>query len=420
MDVRVAGRISSVRGRVDYIDENGTLVKGMRPPSVMVTEDDDFGLIKPGTYPPGTIAFTAGREYAWQLAADGKWYDASGTAYTPSPPAPNYENKSGNPIHIADAENASLSACVLTEVPHGPTDATPDNIGTITGVTGDTLTISQTFGGDGVDYTLTIPEAAGDVYGCTFDPINGKMAVTYEAAVLTGEENISSSTAGGFPRFQITNAFPANSGYTGTGYCTHFIVNNKPLNANDADLTITNRQGYRHLYMRYDACETTDELKTYLAEQYANGTPVTYVVARHSGTTKPEYEIDTQDIKTFSGENWAKAQNASNIALTYQTEVEAQMLQAEIIGALDAEGRVDYVLGTSLYMGGHPVSIMVTAEADLSDIPAGAYPPGSRAFTAGRGSVWELDASGVWQTVSGGGTSDVVGIGQVDSMTLQS
>lgn len=87
-------------------------------------------------------------------------------------------------------------------------------------------------------------------------------------------------------------------------------------------------------------------------------------------------------------------------------------------------GRVDYVSGSTLYMGGRPVCIMVTAEADLAELPAGIYPPGSRAFTAGHGSEWELDANGAWQAVSGGGSpdanSDVVDVGQVDFMTLLS
>lgn len=87
-------------------------------------------------------------------------------------------------------------------------------------------------------------------------------------------------------------------------------------------------------------------------------------------------------------------------------------------------GRVDYVSGSTLYMGGRPVCIMVTAEADLAELPAGIYPPGSRAFIAGHGSEWELDASGAWQAVSGRDTpdadSDVVDVGQADYMTLLS
>lgn len=45
-------------------------------------------------------------------------------------------------------------------------------------------------------------------------------------------------------------------------------------------------------------------------------------------------------------------------------------------------------------------SVMVRTESDLEDLPSSAYPPGSIAFTAGMGSVWQKDADGEWQAFS--------------------
>ena len=41
--------------------------------------------------------------------------------------------------------------------------------------------------------------------------------------------------------------------------------------------------------------------------------------------------------------------------------------------------------------------VMVTAESDLANLPD--YQPGTIAFVAGFGSMWQLDADGAWQEV---------------------
>lgn len=41
--------------------------------------------------------------------------------------------------------------------------------------------------------------------------------------------------------------------------------------------------------------------------------------------------------------------------------------------------------------------VMVRAQTDLANLPD--YQPGTLAFTAGFGSMWQLDASGEWQEV---------------------
>lgn len=58
-------------------------------------------------------------------------------------------------------------------------------------------------------------------------------------------------------------------------------------------------------------------------------------------------------------------------------------------------GQVDYVQDGKLHVGTNPPSIMVTAEADLANLPD-IYPPGTVAYTAGFKAMWQLDADMTW------------------------
>ena len=58
---------------------------------------------------------------------------------------------------------------------------------------------------------------------------------------------------------------------------------------------------------------------------------------------------------------------------------------------------VDYVKGTDLFKGSGAASVMVTAESDLENLEG--YNPGTIAYTAGFGSIWQLAADGTWVEV---------------------
>lgn len=59
-------------------------------------------------------------------------------------------------------------------------------------------------------------------------------------------------------------------------------------------------------------------------------------------------------------------------------------------------GQLDYVQDGELHRGGTAPSVMVTAQADLSQLPGGVYPPGTIAYTAGFKAMWQLAADGSW------------------------
>lgn len=58
-------------------------------------------------------------------------------------------------------------------------------------------------------------------------------------------------------------------------------------------------------------------------------------------------------------------------------------------------GQVDYVQNGELHRGANTPSVMVTAEADLAELPKD-YPPGTIAYTAGFKAMWQLDSAGNW------------------------
>lgn len=62
---------------------------------------------------------------------------------------------------------------------------------------------------------------------------------------------------------------------------------------------------------------------------------------------------------------------------------------------LNKIGQLDYVHDGTLHRGANAPSVLVTAQADLSDLPD-VYPPGTIAYTAGFKAMWQLSADGTW------------------------
>lgn len=58
----------------------------------------------------------------------------------------------------------------------------------------------------------------------------------------------------------------------------------------------------------------------------------------------------------------------------------------------------DYVQDGVLHINNEARSVLVTAESDLAQLDG--YLPGSIAFTAGYASMWMLDASGSWVSMT--------------------
>lgn len=56
----------------------------------------------------------------------------------------------------------------------------------------------------------------------------------------------------------------------------------------------------------------------------------------------------------------------------------------QYVGSMNPENgeRIDYLYNGTLYVGSVAPKIIVDADADFDDIPAGIYPPGTRIYSA--------------------------------------
>lgn len=64
-------KILSKIGQVDYV-KDGELHVGINTPSILVNSEAELSDL-PDTYPPGTVAYTAGFKAMWQLDTAGNW-----------------------------------------------------------------------------------------------------------------------------------------------------------------------------------------------------------------------------------------------------------------------------------------------------------------------------------------------------------
>lgn len=70
----------------------------------------------------------------------------------------------------------------------------------------------------------------------------------------------------------------------------------------------------------------------------------------------------------------------------------------EMLTELIKSSQLDYIdANGDLIKGVTASAVMVTAEADLANLTD--YEPGSIAYVAGFGSMWQLGADGTWETV---------------------
>ena len=62
-----------IRDVLDYVNDDGTLVRDIPVSTALVRGFDDLPLLT--DHAPGTVAFTADGKHCWVKAADGSWND---------------------------------------------------------------------------------------------------------------------------------------------------------------------------------------------------------------------------------------------------------------------------------------------------------------------------------------------------------
>ena len=167
----------------------------------------------------------------------------------------------------------------------------------------------------GETYDIQFPTEAGTVYGGSLDVTTGALTVDRAWYAFNGTESqwIKSSTyRGSFYRSWST--MPSGIGINrGTFICSHAgYISNLSEYAYGKCVS----DSALNLWVIQDTDATIDDFKAFLAEQYANGTPVTvcYTLA-----TPQTYQLNITEIRTLLGQNniWA---DTGDTTVTYRAD----------------------------------------------------------------------------------------------------
>lgn len=144
-------------------------------------------------------------------------------------------------------------------------------------------------------YDLTLPRT---IYGGTVDAVTGEGQETWKLLTLDGMENWMQDTSALYPYFVIKILHIGEISLTTLGAkCTAFPSVHISANNNNNGFDGWNTS----LYIRWASLSTVDSLKSYLAAQYAAGTPVQ--VAYKLAEPVPFIATGAQPISALSGVN---------------------------------------------------------------------------------------------------------------------
>ena len=68
-----------------------------------------------------------------------------------------------------------------------------------------------------------------------------------------------------------------------------------------------------------------------------------------------------------------------------------------VVDLIHDTGNTDYLLNGTIYQNAPIKCVMVSAQADLASLEG--YEPGTIAYTAGFGSMWQLGLDGTWTAI---------------------
>lgn len=159
--------------------------------------------------------------------------------------------------------------------------------------TGSTPTDYEPYQGD--TYDIALPET---VYGGTVDAVTGEGAKTIHRAVLDGTEEWvlnAQMKDSGINGYQIALEFLADDSYT--CICSHFGGMKWDGILKEDSVSVTSQV----MVVRTNGSETLEDWKSYLAAQYAAGTPVT--IAYKLATPTAFHATGGQSLPALPGTN---------------------------------------------------------------------------------------------------------------------
>lgn len=209
----------------------------------------------------------------------------------------------------------------------GSGDPSPENVREITGwngVEGYISNVAQSYSLPSNTLTAAIDwtDDAGTIYGGYVDLISGELVQEYASITLTGVEEgwqfYGTEIEGGhiFSNSQLTNHIGGTQRPT-EEFCTHFPMSRKWKTI--LNTCIVGESGLIGFTVDNSIAETVEEFTQFLAEQYANGTPVCLVykiyVSYYASYTI--HQLTPQQLTTLKGQNnfWS---NADYVEIEYE------------------------------------------------------------------------------------------------------
>lgn len=210
--------------------------------------------------------------------------------------------ETGNPVVCYPVAGYPLGVKAKWEpVQEGSGTPSPENIRPIKGRDSVTITRQE----DNQVITLTLPET---VYGGEVDAARGEGQETWETLTLDGTgkwETQPTATPGKFGFiFQVPGiATPEDPGIKGDIVCSQYpaVTANDTYRCENGISVEAQENYYFRIYDDTHSGETTDEWKSYLAAQYAAGTPVQ--IAYKLAEPVPFTATGAQPIPALSGTN---------------------------------------------------------------------------------------------------------------------
>ena len=183
------------------------------------------------------------------------------------------------------------------------------NICPISGWTGAQVSHSGADRTNPTTYPITFPSEAGTVYGGTLDVTDGTLTVDRAMVTFDGTENYVGTW---FPSVVVDKTFPV-----GAGDGNNFVNSHLPSMTNACNYASPSKRTFQFSKVNtWWGLSSADELKAVVAQQYADGTPVTvcYPLA-----TPIVYNLTPTEIKSLLGDNnvWA---DAGNTEVTYRAD----------------------------------------------------------------------------------------------------
>lgn len=194
-----------------------------------------------------------------------------------------------------------------------------ENIGTISGRTGLSVHVSHTVA-DGTVYAVTWEDEAGEVYGGELDITTGVLTAKYRHFRLTGNESWTGNT-GSSRYYYVQRSRSMHGAISNTvseqgKLCSHY-PNTSASGTEQGFIVVNQTQTTTRVGIRPDLDLYPDvaSFKAYVAQQYANGTPIqqAYILDEDLWTT---YQLTPQQVASLVGRNnvWS---DAGDVEVTY-------------------------------------------------------------------------------------------------------